>query len=391
MQEKDIKNGLPKPLAAAEYDALLEQYRRNHSVFQARMRAHYHFAELQKKMAAQRYVNLNNDELLLTAFEKAFTQKGGRLFYASGKAEAQGFITRLLNDHSLDSIAVDDSAIVKEISENSTFSLHPQSSLLKSEFQEDTSVLLVSRALVLLSETGSVVCCSSENAPQFESMPELFVVGIEDIVPGLAEAETLMKIHTLSHLAEDVVPVVISGNNIKDGKNVFSNLFVIVVDNGRTELLKEPLIREALHCIKCKACLYVCPVFQVCGEQDVIGGPIGLIKKAYAGGDSELAYACTMCNACKEVCPTGIPLPSMIQRIRELDAESGNKRWKQRNAERMYLKFLRNHKRMNRIGKTMANIGLRFFYPGFSNLFGLPRFARKSFTTEWLKSRGEGH
>ena len=109
-----------------------------------------------------------------------------------------------------------------------------------------------------------------------------------------------------------------------------SELHVVLLDNGRTRMLEDPVFREALVCIKCGGCLYNCPVWRVVGGHFSSEGPymggFGVALTLFTRGLKAAAlqaYTCTLCGRCRDECPMGVDVPGMVMRVRELAAVEG--------------------------------------------------------------------
>ncbi|MEM3366228.1 MAG: 4Fe-4S dicluster domain-containing protein, partial [Candidatus Methanomethyliaceae archaeon] len=105
-------------------------------------------------------------------------------------------------------------------------------------------------------------------------------------------------------------------------------LHVIFLDNGRSRMLRDPIMKEALYCLRCGGCMYECPVYRVLGGSfghNYFGG-IGIIWSAFTAGEEKVAAAvdaCTKCGRCKEVCPLEIDVPKMIECLKSRLVERG--------------------------------------------------------------------
>ena len=114
-------------------------------------------------------------------------------------------------------------------------------------------------------------------------------------------------------------------NDDEDGPEEFH---LVLVDNGRSRMLKDPALREALYCIRCAACLNICPVYGRVGGHAygwVYPGPIGAVVTPMLVGlkqSKELPQASSLCGACREVCPVKINIPRMLLELRHRTAES---------------------------------------------------------------------
>ena len=198
----------------------------------------------------------------------------------------------------------------------------------------------VSGANFAVAETGSLVVVESEgNGRMCLTLPQtlISVVGIEKVVPTFADLEVFLQLLPRSSTAERMNPytTIWTGPTPGDGPQ---DVHVVLVDNGRTRALADPSGRAALRCIRCSACLNICPVFEKVGGHaygSVYPGPIGAILNPQLRGvesavDRSLPFASTLCGACDDVCPVKIPISDILvqQRHRIVEAkkaEAGRK------------------------------------------------------------------
>jgi L-lactate dehydrogenase complex protein LldF len=184
----------------------------------------------------------------------------------------------------------------------------------------------VSGGNFLVAETGTLVIVESEgNGRMCLTLPEtlISVVGIEKLVPTLDDLDVFMRLLPRSSTGERMNPYTSMWTGVTPGDGP-SNVHVILVDNGRTRALAEPPARAMLRCIRCSACMNVCPVYQKVGGHaygSVYPGPIGIVLTPELRGfdtalDRSLPFASTLCSACADVCPVRIPLPDLIVRQR---------------------------------------------------------------------------
>jgi L-lactate dehydrogenase complex protein LldF len=159
-------------------------------------------------------------------------------------------------------------------------------------------------------------------------------MGIEKVVPTMNDALFMLRLLTRSCTGQAVSTYVNVINGPKrpgelDGPD---ELFIVIVDAGRTKIYADPDFRQVLGCIKCGACLNVCPVWNRIGGYAygwVYSGPIGSILNPLflgLGRTHDLYHATTLCGACKDVCPAGIDHPRLFLKLREKRA-SGDKAW----------------------------------------------------------------
>ncbi|MFE3638490.1 lactate utilization protein B [Streptomyces sp. NPDC059168] len=191
----------------------------------------------------------------------------------------------------------------------------------------------VSGANFMVAETGTMVVVESEgNGRMCLTLPEtlISVVGIEKIVPTWRDLEIFLQTLPRSSTAERMNPYTSmwTGTTDEDGPDAFH---LVLLDNGRTDALADEVGRQALRCIRCSACLNVCPVYERAGGHaygSVYPGPIGAILSPQLRGtgseiDASLPYASSLCGACYEVCPVAIDIPEVLVHLRERVAQGG--------------------------------------------------------------------
>ncbi|MEU3917574.1 LutB/LldF family L-lactate oxidation iron-sulfur protein [Streptomyces sp. NPDC029004] len=193
----------------------------------------------------------------------------------------------------------------------------------------------ISGANFMVAETGTLVVFESEgNGRMCLTLPEtlISVVGIEKVVPTWRDLEVFLQTLPRSSTAERMNPYTSmwTGTADADGPRTFH---LVLLDNGRTETLADEVGRQALRCIRCSACLNVCPVYERAGGHaygSVYPGPIGAILSPQLRGiqseiDASLPFASSLCGACYEVCPVAIDIPEVLVHLREKVAEQGGK------------------------------------------------------------------
>jgi len=194
----------------------------------------------------------------------------------------------------------------------------------------------VSGANFLVAQSGTLVVVESEgNGRMCLTLPEtlISVVGIEKIVPTWQDLEVFLQLLPRSSTAERMNPYTSmwTGTTDGDGPKAFH---LVLVDNGRTETLADEVGRQALRCIRCSACLNVCPVYERAGGHaygSAYPGPIGAILTPQLRGtaselDASLPYASSLCGACYEVCPVAIDIPEVLVHLRATVVEGGRNR-----------------------------------------------------------------
>nr|WP_211176861.1 LutB/LldF family L-lactate oxidation iron-sulfur protein [Pseudonocardia acidicola] len=182
----------------------------------------------------------------------------------------------------------------------------------------------VSGANFGVAETGGLVVVESEgNGRMCLTLPEtlITVMGIEKVVPTWQDLEVFLQLLPRSSTGERMNPYTSAWTGVTpgDGPQAFH---LVLLDNGRTATLADDVGRAALHCIKCSACLNICPVYERTGGHaygSVYPGPIGAVLSPQLTGvedNASLPYASTLCGACFDVCPVRIDIPSLLVRLR---------------------------------------------------------------------------
>ncbi|AVV44258.1 iron-sulfur cluster-binding protein [Streptomyces sp. P3] len=191
----------------------------------------------------------------------------------------------------------------------------------------------VSGANFMVAETGTLVVVESEgNGRMCLTLPEtlISVVGIEKIVPTWRDLEVFLQTLPRSSTAERMNPYTSTWTGTTDGDGP-RTFHLVLLDNGRTDTLADEVGRQALRCIRCSACLNVCPVYERAGGHaygSVYPGPIGAILSPQLRGtgseiDASLPYASSLCGACYEVCPVAIDIPEVLVHLRERVVQGG--------------------------------------------------------------------
>jgi L-lactate dehydrogenase complex protein LldF len=187
-----------------------------------------------------------------------------------------------------------------------------------------TVPVAVSGANFAVAETGTVVVVESEgNGRMCTTLPEVLVtvMGIEKVLPEWRDLEVFLQLLPRSSTAERMNPYTSMWTGVRpdDGPREFH---LVLLDGGRSDVLADAVGRQALHCIRCSACLNVCPVYSRVGGKayhSVYPGPIGAILSPQLFGLEEhatLPWASSLCGACYEVCPVKIDIPSVLVHLR---------------------------------------------------------------------------
>ncbi|MGQ9921444.1 MAG: LUD domain-containing protein [Desulfobacca sp.] len=145
------------------------------------------------------------------------------------------------------------------------------------------------------------------------------LMGLEKVIPRLADLQVFLRLLPASATGQRLTAYVNFFAGLKPQPQGWQAFYLVLLDNGRRRLAADTHLREALYCLRCGACLNICPIFQVGGGHlyhQVYPGAIGIILAAYLGGQSDRTDLCTQCGACSQICPVGIDLAAHISRLR---------------------------------------------------------------------------
>lgn len=267
----------------------------------------------------------------------------------------------------------------------------------------------ISGVNLAVADSGSIVLVTNEGNGRFTTTaPRVHValMGMERIVGTWQEAAVVLEVLARSATGQNlsVYTNVMTGPRRPEDPDGPEELHVVIIDNGRSDILGGPTA-EILTCIRCGACLNVCPVFRSVGGHGygtVYSGPMGAIVTPGIFGMEpwwDLPYASTLCGACEEVCPVRIQIPSMLLELRKRAAaegrlpgwlEAGMRRYA-RTATRP-ASWSRAKKWASRLSAPFASRGWIKRIPGpargWTDHRDFPRPAKESFSEWWSKNRG---
>jgi L-lactate dehydrogenase complex protein LldF len=200
---------------------------------------------------------------------------------------------------------------------------------LREEFV--SAEVAISGANFAVAETGTVGVVESEgNGRMCLTLPKtlITVMGVEKVLPEFMDLSVFLQLLPRSATGERMNPYTTlwTGVHAGDGPDTFH---LVLLDNGRRRVRSDPVGRQALHCIRCSACLNICPVYARVGGHAyhaTYPGPIGSILTPQLlgpGVHDSLPFASTLCGACKDVCPVEIDIPSVLLHLRSRAVEGG--------------------------------------------------------------------
>ncbi len=267
----------------------------------------------------------------------------------------------------------------------------------------------ISGANFLCADTGSVVLVTNEgNGRMGAILPRvhLVVAGIEKVIPRLSDLPALLRVLTRSATGQAISTYVslLTGNRRAGDPEGPERLHILLVDNGRSGILAGKY-REALKCIRCGACLNVCPVYQSVGGHaygGVYPGPIGSVLTPLLEGlpaGRSLPNASTLCGACAEVCPVRIPLPDLLLELRGDERDQGLKNPAEVLAAKGYAAVMSRAGILEAIERILGVVSrilwkengvawLPFRLSGWTERRDFPSPAPQPFRKLWKKQRG---
>lgn len=259
----------------------------------------------------------------------------------------------------------------------------------------------ITGANFLIADTGSVALTENEgNGVLTYSLPKLHiaVAGIEKIIPSIRDLDLFWPLLATHGTGQNITVYnsIISGprqNGEIDGP---LEMYLVLLNNGRTELLRHKEQRRALSCIRCGACLNACPVYRNIGGytyNTTYTGPIGAVITPHLKGMKEykhLSFASSLCGKCTEVCPVKINLHELLLANRQESVKLGFTNSSERSMQKWAKKVLKKRKMVDFGSSKIKNIALKMF---LKKVWGprrtLPVFAPKSFNKLWEDQRGE--
>lgn len=258
---------------------------------------------------------------------------------------------------------------------------------LRSRFLQ--SEIGISGANFAVAETGSLCLVESEgNGRMCTTLPRVLIsiVGIEKIVPRIQDLGVFLQLLPRSATGERMNPYtsIWTGVTHADGPE---EMHIVLLDAGRTNVLGDPVGRDALGCIRCGACLNICPVYARAGGHaygSVYGGPIGAILAPQLdspGEHASLPYASTLCGACYEVCPVKIDIPRILVHLRNRTQHPLSERGRMGVAAWV----LGDRGRMRLVQALVRPLARFVRVPAWTRTRDLPQLPRESFSSWWGK------
>jgi L-lactate dehydrogenase complex protein LldF len=251
-----------------------------------------------------------------------------------------------------------------------------------------------------VAETGGLVICTNEgNADLGVSLPKLHIacIGIEKLVPRAADLAVFLRLLARSATGQ---PITTYSSHFH-GPMPGGELHIVLVDNGRSDIVGSDDFRRSLACIRCGACMNTCPVYRRSGGHSygtTVPGPIGSILAPVrdAGEFAGLPHACSLCGSCTDVCPVKIDLHHQLLTLRREIAVQGHLAWTKRLAMRLASAVFRRpwlYRLLGRLSRWFLRHAPRVLIYHRLNPWGrqreLPPAPKRSFRQLYRDRRGE--
>ncbi|MFZ7145598.1 MAG: LutB/LldF family L-lactate oxidation iron-sulfur protein [Bacteroidota bacterium] len=408
------------------------------------------FETARQRAAMLKWKVMENLDKYLTEFESNFTKRGGKVIWAQDADEAISEMMRIMKHAKAKTVVKAKSMTTEEIHVNEaltaeniesletdlgefivqlrnetpyhivTPAMHLSKEDVAKSFNEKFKLPLTSTpkeitafvreklrekyqiadvgitgANFLIADSGSVCVTENEgNALMSIAFPkiQIAIVGIEKIIPTLTDLDLFWPLLATHGTGQNITVY----NSISTGPRQEGELdgpdemYVILLDNGRTNLLAQQEQRQALSCIRCGACLNGCPIYKGVGGHaygSTYSGPIGSIITPHYKGMEEfkhLSYASSLCGKCTEVCPVKIDLHKLLLYNRRDSVEQKLNPFSEKFIFTIWKKAMLNRNLMNGGGSRIKNFFLRnFFRSKWGERRELPEVAPKSFNEMW--------
>ncbi len=392
-------------------------------------------------------------DLYLTQFEDQITKRGAKVFWAEDSEQALNFIGDLCKEKQCKSVVKSKSMVTEEIHLNDyltsigvesvetdlgeyiqqmdgeapyhivTPAMHKSkedvAQLFNKHLGTDISLTpeqltLVARknlrdkyvqaeigitgANFILSDIGGIALTENEgNARLSVAWPKthVVIVGIEKTIPSMNDLGLFWPLLATYGTGQQITVYnsIITGPRQPGEVDGPEEMYVILLDNGRTDLLSNAKAREALYCIRCGACLNACPVYKNIGGHaydTTYSGPIGSVITPHLRGMHDykhLSYASSLCGSCTEVCPVKINIHELLLENRRESVVAGESDFAEKFAWKMWKNASLSRMLMNQGNATIKNWVINKMFKGWSNQRAPLEFPKKTFNQLWNESQ----
>lgn len=258
----------------------------------------------------------------------------------------------------------------------------------------------ITGANFIVTDIGGIAITENEgNARLTTAWPRTHIViaGIEKVISSITDLALFWPLLSTYGTGQNVTVynTILTGPRQVNETDGPEEMYVILLDNGRTTLLANPKTRESLYCIRCGACLNACPVYKNIGGHSygtTYSGPIGSVITPHLKSMNEwkhLSYASSLCGNCTEVCAVKINLHELLLENRSEAVETGVAPWSERIAWKVWRQASLNRKLMNKGNGKMKNWLVNKLFKGWTAHHGELYFAPKTFNDLWKEKQGK--
>lgn len=255
----------------------------------------------------------------------------------------------------------------------------------------------VTGANFIISDIGGIAITENEGNGRLSCgwpKTHIVIVGIEKVIPSMTDLGLFWPLLATFGTGQKVTSynTIVSGPRQEGETDGPEEMYVILLDNGRTNLLANPKTRESLYCIRCGACLNACPVYKNIGGhayETTYSGPIGSVITPHLKEMNEwkhLSYASSLCGNCTEVCAVKINLHELLLENRYESVEEGDASWGEKVAWKMWKQASLHRSMMNMGNKKMKNWMVNKVFKGWTGQREDLDFAGKTFNEQWKQN-----
>lgn len=252
----------------------------------------------------------------------------------------------------------------------------------------------ITGANFLIADIGGIAITENEgNARLSCAFPKthIAIVGIEKMIPSVTDLALFWPLLSTFGTGQKITVynTIVTGPRQVHETDGPDEMYVILLDNGRTNILSNPKTRESLYCIRCGACLNACPVYKNIGGHaygTTYSGPIGAVITPHLKEMNEwkhLSYASSLCGNCTEVCAVKINLHELLLENRHEAVEAGSASWGERIAWKAWKKASLNRNLMNKGNRKIKNLAVNKLFKGWTAHRGNLDFSEKTFNEMW--------
>jgi L-lactate dehydrogenase complex protein LldF len=256
----------------------------------------------------------------------------------------------------------------------------------------------ITGANFIVADVGGIALTENEGNGRLSfSYPRthIVVVGIEKVIPSLSDLALFWPLLATFGTGQKVTVYnsLVTGPRQAGEVDGPDEMYVILLDNGRTNLLKNPKTRESLYCIRCGACLNACPVYKNIGGHaygTTYSGPIGSVITPHLrdlGEYKHLSYASSLCGNCTEVCAVKINLHELLLENRAEAVESGASSFAERTAWKMWKQAMLHRPLLNLAPGKVKGWVVNTFVKDWKRGRGEIKFPAKTFSQQWQERK----